>query len=88
VPKLACRACGRQVYTAAPIESLFAEERRCPRCGAFMDRERREADRRGQIRRSNPPHDPGPPAASGERRSRDRRSERRRADDGPGWFSR
>ena len=34
LPRLACRACGRQIYTTAPLESLFAEERRCPRCGA------------------------------------------------------
>ncbi|MDQ1324049.1 MAG: hypothetical protein QG587_1385, partial [Chloroflexota bacterium] len=41
MPKLACRACGRQVYAAASIDSLLAEERRCPRCGAVMDPERR-----------------------------------------------
>ncbi len=60
MPKLACRACGRQIYTVAPLESLFAEERRCPRCGAYMDAERRETERRLRIRRQNPPNDPGP----------------------------
>ena len=45
MPKLACWSCGRQIYAVAPIDSLFAEERRCPRCGAFMDRERREGSR-------------------------------------------
>ena len=35
MPKLACWSCGRQIYAVAPINSLFAEERRCPRCGAF-----------------------------------------------------
>jgi hypothetical protein len=88
VPKLACRSCGRQVYTAAPVDSLFAEERRCPRCGAFMDRERRETDRRQVVRRTNPPQDPGPPADTGERRTGDRRRSRRREEDGRGWFGR
>jgi hypothetical protein len=83
VPKLACRACGRQVYTAVAIETLFTEERRCPRCGAFMERERREVDRRGYVRRANPRQDP-----SGERRQANRRSVRRRAADGPDWSSR
>jgi len=78
VPKLACRACGRQIYTVAPIDALFAEERRCPRCGAFLEHERRETDRRQAVRRQNPPHDPGPPPA-GERRVAERRSARRRA---------
>jgi len=79
VPNLACRACGRQIYTTSPIEALFAEERRCPRCGAFLDTERRATERRSVIRRQNPPQDPGPPAADGERRERDRRTSRRRA---------
>lgn len=85
MPKLACRACGRQIYTVAPLESLFAEERRCPRCGAFLDAERRESDRRSQIRRVNPPDVPGPPAGTGERRVADRRWQRRREGDGSGW---
>jgi hypothetical protein len=62
MPKLACWSCGRQIYTVAPLESLFAEERRCPRCGAFLRSERREAERRVTNRRTNPPDDPGPPA--------------------------
>jgi hypothetical protein len=87
VPKLACRACGRQIYTVAPIESLFAEERRCPRCGAYLDRERRETDRRYHNRRVNPPDSPGPPDGI-ERRVSDRRRRRRREGDGPGWAPR
>lgn len=79
MPKLACRACGRQIYTVAPVDALFAEERRCPRCGAFMDSERREADRRQSVRRQHPPDDPGPPPAEGERRIEERRKTRRRA---------
>jgi hypothetical protein len=79
VSKLACRACGRQVYTVAPIEALFAEERRCPRCGAFLEVERRLVDRRTVVRRQNPADDPGPPAGSGERRVAERRVVRRRA---------
>ena len=79
MPRLACWSCGRTIYTVAPLESLFAEERRCPRCGAFLDRERREIDRRETIRRQNPAEDPGPPTESGERRVAERRVRRRRA---------
>jgi hypothetical protein len=78
VPRLACRACGRQVYTAASIGSLFAEERRCPRCGAVMDPERRAYERRQVVRRRNLPHDPGPPPGTGERRFAERRVVQRR----------
>jgi hypothetical protein len=78
MPKLACWSCGRQIYTVAPIEALFAEERRCPRCGAYLRDERRESDRRGTIRRTNPPDDPGPPTDEGERREAERRKGRRR----------
>lgn len=85
MPKLACRACGRQIYSAAAFDSLFLEERRCPRCGAAMDRERRELDRRTFIRRTNPSDDPGPPEGLGERRREDRRRNRRRTGDGPAW---
>lgn len=77
MPKLACRSCGRQIYTVAPIESLDAEERRCPRCGAILNDERRNADRRGSNRRQNPAGDPGPPEAD-ERRVEERRTGRRR----------
>jgi len=77
MPRLACRACGRQIYTTVPIESLFAEERRCPRCGAFLNPERREIERREVIRRQNPMSDPGPPPSK-ERRTEDRRREQRR----------
>jgi hypothetical protein len=61
MPRLACWTCGRQIYTVAPLEALFAEERRCPRCGAFLRPERREGERRQSNRRVNPPNDPGPP---------------------------
>ncbi|HYX10826.1 MAG TPA: hypothetical protein VE817_02530 [Candidatus Acidoferrum sp.] len=77
MPRLACWSCGRQIYTVSPLESLFAEERRCPRCGAFLNPERREFERREQIRRQNPPGDPGPPSA-GERRVAERRAGKRR----------
>jgi hypothetical protein len=78
VPKLACHSCGRQIYTVAPLESLFAEERRCPRCGAYLDAERRERERRVHVRRQNPPTDPGPPVDTDERRIAERRVKRRR----------
>jgi len=77
MPKLACRSCGRQIYTVAPLESLFAEERRCPRCGAFLNSERRDLDRREYVRRQNRSDDPGPPTEA-ERREDERRKGRRR----------
>ena len=78
MPRLACWSCGRQLYTVAPLEALFAEERRCPRCGAFLNPERRDTDRRGYVRRQNPADDPGPPPKKKERRKTERRTERRR----------
>ena len=78
MPKLACWSCGRQIHSVAPLESLFAEERRCPRCGAFLNADRRDTERRTIARRQNPPNDPGPPDADEERRIAERRQERRR----------
>ena len=48
MPKLSVGPAGlrRQIYTVAPLASLFAEERRCPRCGAPFFDERREGERR------------------------------------------
>ena len=80
MPRLACWSCGRQIYTVSPLESLFAEERRCPRCGAFLDKERRDIERRERLRRQNPPDDPGPPPGVDERRIADRRTGRRRGE--------
>jgi hypothetical protein len=85
VAKLACHACGRQLYTAAPLGSLFAEERRCPRCGAYLDADRRLDERRQWIRRVNPIARPGPPEATGERRVAERRVHRRRGNGGDSW---
>lgn len=90
MPRIVCRTCGREIYTTAPIENLFADERRCPRCGAALQEDRRETDRRKGHRRVNPPAQPGPPEGS-ERRGEDRRKRRRRrGDSGPagddlGW---
>ena len=84
MPRLACWSCGRQIYTVAPLESLFAEERRCPRCGALLSNERREVERRERIRRVNPGDDPGPPEPGDERRVEERRKVRRRRDPGGG----
>jgi DNA-directed RNA polymerase subunit RPC12/RpoP len=81
VPKLACHACGRQIYTAAPLEALFSEERRCPRCGAMLAAERRAVDRRQRVRRVSQPGDPGPPPETGERRRAERRQGSRRGGD-------
>jgi DNA-directed RNA polymerase subunit RPC12/RpoP len=77
MPRLACWSCGRQIYTVAPLESLFAEERRCPRCGAFLNNERREVERRNHVRRQNSSDAPGPPEGD-ERRLDERRVRRRR----------
>jgi DNA-directed RNA polymerase subunit N (RpoN/RPB10) len=82
MPKLACWSCGRQIYTVAPLESLYAEERRCPRCGAYLRDDRRTFERRVNLRRQNPAHDPGPPEAEGERRVAERRMGRRRGSGG------
>jgi hypothetical protein len=77
MPRLACWSCGRNIYATSPLESLFGEERRCPRCGAQMNPDRRDVPRREVVRRQNPPDDPGPPTA-GERRTSERRSATRR----------
>jgi hypothetical protein len=78
MPRLACWSCGRQIYATSPLESLFPDERRCPRCGAYMNAERRGDERRLRIRRQNPTEDPGPPAETGERRVEERRKGSRR----------
>jgi hypothetical protein len=79
MPRLACWSCGQNVYATSPADSLFAEERRCPRCGVLMNRDRRDVARRELNRRQNPPDQPGPPPG-GERRVAERRSgERRRS---------
>jgi hypothetical protein len=82
VPTLACRICGRVVYTTVGLEELLPEERRCPRCGAILDGERRSDSRRKNPRRVNPPDDPGPPPDERERRVGERRTSQRRRDEG------
>ena len=79
MPSLACWSCGRRIFTTTPLESLFAEERRCPRCGALLNHERRADNRRQVNRRQNLPDDPGPPEA--ERRVDERRRGPRRRPD-------
>jgi DNA-directed RNA polymerase subunit RPC12/RpoP len=86
---LACWSCGRQIYTVSPLESLTAEERRCPRCGAFLHHERRGDERRTGNRRQDGAGDPTAANATldsdAERRVDERRHERRRApSDGTG----
>lgn len=80
MPTLACRICGRVVYTTASLDSLFSEETRCPRCGNSLDVEQRVDNRRKTERRVNPPDVPGSPG-SFERRSGERRQQTRRRDD-------
>jgi len=96
MPRLVCWSCGRQIYTTSPLEALFAEERRCPRCGAFLNPERRENERRDEIRRQNPPDDPGPPEDDERRTDQRRKGQRRKGPTGatggrsalnsPGWI--
>ncbi|HEX7473604.1 MAG TPA: hypothetical protein VF323_11015 [Candidatus Limnocylindrales bacterium] len=71
---LACWACGRQIYTVAPLDALFTEERRCPRCSATLQPERRGPERRVLIRRQYVPD--GTPIR--EDRTDERRHDRRR----------
>ena len=71
--------CGRQIYATAPVESLFAEERRCPRCGAYLNADRRDIERRTYDRRERPKATAGPPEGHDEVRIEERRKERRRA---------
>ncbi|OGO52065.1 MAG: hypothetical protein A2V84_06390 [Chloroflexi bacterium RBG_16_70_13] len=91
MPRIICRSCGREIYTTAPIEQLFADERRCPRCGASLQDDRRDAERRLNIRRLNPDDDPGPPDEDERRIEERRKIRRRRGDSGPngkdaGWI--
>ena len=79
MPHLACWSCGRSLYTVSPLESLFPDERRCPRCGAFLRNERRTVERRTAFRRVGTQHDLDPAATEGERRRGDRRKQQRRA---------
>jgi hypothetical protein len=65
------------VYTVSPLESLFSEERRCPRCGVTMTTDLRERERRELVRRVNADTEPGPPDGD-ERRVADRRTTQRR----------
>ncbi|HET9853115.1 MAG TPA: hypothetical protein VFP56_11500 [Candidatus Limnocylindrales bacterium] len=80
MPTLACRICGRVVYTAAAFETLFAEESRCPRCGGVLWPERRGEHRRKFERRQNPADAPGAPSGM-ERRIAERRKGQRRRND-------
>ena len=72
MPILACRTCGRVIYATAALDTLFAEECRCPRCGAMLNEERRDDNRRKAERRNVPLEDGGPPDGA-ERRAADRR---------------
>lgn len=54
MPKLVCRSCGQGVYTTAPFEQLFADERRCPRCGQLLFSDRRTGGMRRKAQRRRP----------------------------------
>ncbi|MCI0347663.1 MAG: hypothetical protein L0221_19855 [Chloroflexi bacterium] len=54
MPKLVCRSCGQGVYTTAPFEQLFADERRCPRCGQLLFSDRRSGAMRRRAQRRQP----------------------------------
>ena len=85
MPILACRTCGRVLYATSALDTLFAEERRCPRCGASLDYERRSGNRRRLERRAGSSDNGAPangPPDGVERRAVERRQARRRRDDG------
>jgi DNA-directed RNA polymerase subunit N (RpoN/RPB10) len=75
MPRLACFACGRTVWATVPLAELFAEERRCPRCGASLQDDRRKYDRRMLVRRDSRT---GRSPTGDERRIADRRIMSRR----------
>jgi DNA-directed RNA polymerase subunit RPC12/RpoP len=81
MPSLACWSCGRKIFTTVPLDALYSDERRCPRCGATLSLERRVAQRRRFNQRQNPPDEPGPPDGI-ERRVEDRRVGPRRRPEG------
>ena len=92
MPRIVCHSCGREIYTTAPIDQLFADERRCPRCGAFLQEDHRKTDRRAANRRADAPESPGPPEPVEHRVAERRKAGRRKADGGPdgdsstGWI--
>ena len=53
MPRLACMKCGRTLWATVPAAQLFAEERRCPRCGAALNDDRRLANRRSDLSRQS-----------------------------------
>jgi hypothetical protein len=76
MPRLACFACGRTIWATVPLASLFADERRCPRCGAALHDDRRQLERRLFVRRQR--IEELAAASDGERRVGDRRLRQRR----------
>jgi hypothetical protein len=65
--------CGRTLWATVPAAQLFAEERRCPRCGAPLNDDRRKLNRRIDLRRQSTE-----PPVGDERRVEDRRKVKRR----------
>jgi ribosomal protein L37E len=91
VAHLACRSCGQQIYSVAPIEALFPEERRCASCNITLAAERRDAERRMVERRQSAPPEltPLPEGRQGERRgTRRRQSAANRSNPVYGWSAR
>jgi len=80
MPRIVCLSCGREVYSTVPAEQLFDDERRCPRCGAPLENDRRVADRRVGHLHAEEPDKPVPPAGH-ERPATERRGEQRRRGD-------
>jgi ribosomal protein S27AE len=75
MPRLACFKCGRTLWATVPLASLFAEERRCPRCGAALSDDRRLYNRRLVARRQTRM---GQSPTGEERRAENRREAERR----------
>ncbi len=64
MPSLACWSCGRRIFTTVSLDALFPDERRCPRCGALLNTDRRGGNRREYNRRQIHPTIPARLTAS------------------------
>ena len=77
MPRLACWSCGRTIFSTAAADAIFPEERRCPRCGAQLNDDRRQGERRSGPRRKGAA-DETPAGVEQKRGTSDRRQGPRR----------
>jgi ribosomal protein S27AE len=76
MPRLVCFTCGRTLWATLPAAQLFAEERRCPKCGEPLADDRRLLARRTGFGRRQVTKGESPTGE--ERRSEERRKYQRR----------